>query len=448
MESGNLLDMTELTIDGERFRIATDLSPERVLSACDEGLESKDVAKFWEDSLASDPVEIFRFLSPAQWQEAREWGGIDRELDEALNRTASRIRQTPELFRLFWHCYWRVYLAPEPSPPNNWPSLTRMLGDDGGIFYLLVGLAAIPLIRRWHHSLAIPEEITRDTTAQVHWRVHVHQSIHGRPGVETSQLGWLLHYTCERYFRIGRLEYWLAPYKGGEEVFRHRESGEVVAFAGEGTRFSSDGRVFRDSENYQSDEGWTSTYVRTAEYAEGHLLHPDGHGVPESVRLSLLDWECVLEEDVMTLQLHIPFGGGMTLDACRESILRAKTFFTTHFPDEPAAAITCGSWIFGPQLQKCLSETSNLVAFQRELYLVPLATSGADGLWFVFLKRGLPDFETWPRETSVQRAILEYLEQGHIWAAGRMFYLLDDAPSFGQQVYRSAWPPSVLSVTS
>ena len=430
------------------FDTIRSLSPEQVLSACEESLESDDFARFWEDSASIDPAEIAHFLDPDQWGEAREWGGIDGELDEALDRTANRVGQTPELFRLFWHCYWRVYLAPAPSPPTDWPRLTRMLGDDGGIFYLLVGLAAIPLIRSWHRKLGIPENITRDTTAQVHWRVHVHQSIHGRPGFETSQLGWIRHYTRERYFRIGRLEYWLAPYKGAEEVFRNRETGEVVAFAGEGTRFSVDGRVFRDPEHYQNDNGWTSAYVRTAEYAEGHLLHPDGHGVPECVKLSLQDWECFLEANVVTLQLHIPFGGGMTLDACRESIHQAKAFFETHFPEEPAAAITCGSWIFGPQLQECLPEISNLVAFQRELFLVPSAASGADGLWFVFLKRGLPDFETWPRETSVQRAILEYLEQGHTWGAGRMFYLLDDAPSFGQQIYRSSWPPSALNAVS
>ena len=138
----------------------------------------------------------------------------------------------------------------------------------------------------------------------------------------------------------------------------------------------------------------------------------------------------------------------MTPEACRESVHLAKTFFEKHFPEEPAVAITCGSWIFSPQLQQCLPETSNLVAFQRELFLVPSAAHGADGLWFVFLKRGLPDFKTWPCETSVQRAILESLEKGHIWGAGRMFFLLDDAPRYSQQVYRSTWPPQGLDASS
>ena len=436
-----------VAVGGGRLEETGILSPKQCLTACDES-PSEDVAKFWEDSAPADPTEMVRFLDPPQWREAREWGGIDGDLDKALGRTAKRIKETPELLRLYWHCYWRLYLAPNPAPPSDWPTFTQMLGDDGGIFYLLVGLAAIPLIRMWHTELGISEDITRDTTAQVHERIHVHQIIHGRPGVEASQLGWIRHYTRERYFRIGRLEYWLAPYKWSEEVFRNKETGEVVAFSGEGVRFSSEGRVFGDPENYTNGEGWTSTYKRTEATAEGHLLHPDGHGAHEQVKISLDDWECLLEENVMTLELHIPFGGGMTLDACRESIEQAKTFFATHFPDEPAVAITCGSWIFSPQLQECLPESSNLVVFQRELFLVPSAAHGADGLWFVFQKRGLPDFDTWSRKTSVQRAILEYLERGHVWGAGRMFFFLDDASRFGQQTYLSSWPPSTISITS
>ena len=425
------------------FSSIASLKPEQVLNASNEDLPLDNLAIYWQESASHDPSEILGFLEPSQWREAREWGDIDDDLDEDLSRTALRIKQSPELLRLFWHCYWRIYLAPEPAPPSDWPTLTRILGDDGGIFYLLVSLAAIPLIRKWHKDLGIPDEITRHTAGQVFWRVHVHKSIHGRPGVEKGQLGWIRHYTRERYFRIGRLEYWLAPYKWSERAFRHRETREVVTFAAEGTRFDSDGRIFSDPENYEEDGGWKSTYLRTREHVEGYLLDPDGYGSTKQVRLPLENWECILEEDVMTLQLHIPFGGGMTPEACRESIHMAKSFFKKHFPGEPAVAITCGSWIFSPQLQKCLPESSNLVAFQRELFLVPSAANGADGLWFVYLRRGQPDFETWPRRTSVQRAILEYLEKGHIWGAGRMFFLLDDADRFGQQVYRSTWPPTV-----
>ena len=422
-------------------------SPQDALNACGESEGLEDIARFWEESAAAMPEGRPCFLVESQWRECREWAGLDEGMNDILGRTVEKIVRSPALLRLAWHCYWRVFLASDACPPNGWPEFTTALGDDGGVFYLLVGLGAIPLIRQWHEKLGIPEEITRETAAQAScYCDDTYRTAHnGLPGMFEGQLGWMRHYTRERYVRIGRLEYWLAPYTQAEQVFRNRRTGEVVAFAAPGTRFSAEGRIFADPARYAGGDGWAAAFERTETHVTGHLLHPDGYGTTHRVTLPLDDWECRLEKGVMTLQMHIPSGGRMTPEACRDSVTRAKAFFARYFPDEPAVAITCGSWIFSPQLQECLPEDSNLVRFQRELYLVPSAAHGSDGLWFVFLERGLPDFRTWPRRTRVQRAILDYLEQGHFWGGGRMFFLLEDTPRFGRQVYHAAWPPSALS---
>ncbi|HCU36962.1 MAG TPA: hypothetical protein DGT21_16405 [Armatimonadetes bacterium] len=425
---------------------ARTLNPEDALKACGETEGLDDIAQRWDESGAQMPDELPGYLTEAQWRECREWGGLGPEVDEVLRRTAGAISQSPALLRLSWHCYWRVYLCPEACPPRGWPEFTARLGDDAGVFYMLVGLGVIPLMRKWHAELGIPEEVTRETAGQARcYCDDMYRTGHnGLPGMYINQLGWMRHYTRERYFRLGRLEYWLAPYNWDELVFRHKTTGEVAAFAADGVRFSKDGRVFADETMYKDGEGWTALVERTDTHVSGHLLHPDGHGTPRRVSLPLGGWEPVLEKGVMTLQMHIPSGGRMTPEACAESILRASEFFPRHFPDDAPVAITCGSWIFSPCLEECLSAESNLVRFQRELFLVPSAASGSDGLWFVFLRQGLPDPKTWPRDTSVQRAILDWIAAGNFWGAGRMFFMLDDAPRFGQQVYRNAWPPSVV----
>lgn len=423
------------------------MSPQDALTACGESEGLEDIARFWDESAAAMPGGLPCFLEESQWRACREWTGFAPGMDAILRRTVDKIAQSPALRRLAWHGYWRVFLAPDACPPTGWPDFTAALGDDGGVFYLLIGLGFIPLVRQWHAKLGIPEDITRETVSAARCCCDdTHRNArNGLPGMLQGQLGWMRHYTRERYFRIGRLEYWLAPYTWTEQVFRNRHTGEVVALAAHGTRFSAEGRVFGDAGNYRNGDGWTASFERPQTHVTGHLLHPNGYGTTHKVTLSLDDWECLLEKGVTTLQMHIPFGGHMPPDACRDSVTRAKALFARHFPDEPAVAITCGSWIFSPQLQACLPDTSNLVRFQRELFLVPSPAHGSDGLWFVFLERGLPDFRTWPRKTRVQRAILDYLEQGHVWGAGRMFFLLDDVPRFGQQVYRAAWPPSALS---
>jgi hypothetical protein len=135
----------------------------------------------------------------------------------------------------------------------------------------------------------------------------------------------------------------------------------------------------------------------------------------------------------------------MTPEACADSFRRAAEFFRIHFPDEPPKAVVCASWIFSNQLQDIFPETANLVRFQRELYLFPTPSGPWDGLWFVFLVRGEITPENAPRNTRVQRGILDYLQDGNRWHCGAMFFLMDDLDSYGTRTYIANWPPKALS---
>jgi hypothetical protein len=94
--------------------------------------------------------------------------------------------------------------------------------------------------------------------------------------------------------------------------------------------------------------------------------------------------------------------------------------------------------MFNTQLEEILPPEANLVRFMREVYLFPVPSSGNDGLWFLFLQEHF-DPKTAPRQTSLQRAVLEYLAKGHRWRGGGMFYLLEDLQHFGTQHYRKNW---------
>jgi len=249
----------------------------------------------------------------------------------------------------------------------------------------------------------------------------------------------LRNYTQKRYVRLGRLEYWLDPTPQNYTVFRHRRSGRVVALAAPGLRFDGEGYLHSDPARYREGEGWTTTFAMDETSASGYLLDPRGMGSARQVTLALADWECVLRKGDPVLQTHIPSGGGMGPEACRDSLLEARAFFARYCPDEPVRAVTCASWIFSNLLEQILPEDANLNCFLRELYLEPRPAAGNDGLWFVFLQRGAIDPATAPRTTSLQRRILQFLEKGGHWRHGGMIYLLDDLDRYGEQVYRRGW---------
>ena len=104
----------------------------------------------------------------------------------------------------------------------------------------------------------------------------------------------------------------------------------------------------------------------------------------------------------------------------------------------------CSSWILNTGLETLLPPTSNLVRFQREVYLVPTATGADNVLRHVF--GNLPDdLSEAPRDTALQRAILDVLQSGRaIPTGGGGCFLFPEDFNWGQQVYRRQRPPRDL----
>jgi hypothetical protein len=107
------------------------------------------------------------------------------------------------------------------------------------------------------------------------------------------------------------------------------------------------------------------------------------------------------------LAVHIPEEGGpLTPAAVDVSLARARELL----PDYAEAR--CSSWLLDPQLATLLPAGSNIVAFQRRFE--PLADEGVDDarvLEFVFHTLD-PDLERLPRDTTLQRAIVDHLRGG------------------------------------
>ncbi|NLE55653.1 MAG: DUF5596 domain-containing protein [Lentisphaerae bacterium] len=411
-------------------------SAEEILQELGDTSQLANVALHWDDAMAEYPAGGPHFLAADFIRRCCAATGMDAGVEAELLAVAAVVRADESLAQLAWHCHWRVFRAPAPCPPQQWPE-PACLGERRGLLYLLAAIAYVPMVYDHHQRLGVPEATTRETLQQVaHFcNYNYRRGYGGRPGIYLNQMSWMRHYTREPYFRLGRLEFWLEPMKRDMTVYRHRQTGQVVAFPPAGTRFSADGYRYAREEDYAGEDSWLSELSLANGCVCGTPISPHGYARREKVALSLADWELVLSKGDDSLSMHIPSGGNMSLDACRDSLLRARNFFRKYFPDRPVRAVNCASWIFNNQLQEILPATANLVQFQRELYLCPVPSSAWDGLWFVFLKNGPFDLKDAPRDTDLQRRILDFLATGRRWRAGGMFFLLDDLDRFGSQPY-------------
>jgi hypothetical protein len=419
--------------------------PERVVNELGQPELLETLRLGWEQAMEKFPAQGSpSFLDPEEFLLSREWCGFGAEHDAVLKDVAGKIRNNPVLCRLAWFYVWKAYEAPPQfavSSKSERLKLEKALGDQAGIFYLLIGLAMVPYLRRYHRLLGVQESLTRETSRQVYSFCDNHQRAYGgKPGICHNQYYWLRNYTRDNlYFRIGRLEYWAEPFKGPVTVYRHRRTGRILALANDGTCFNQqgfmDGKEKRETNNIPS---WTASLRLTEDAVCGFPVSPCGMAEQREVRLPFGKWKQVLGAGDPALSIHIPAGGNMSLENCGDSLTKGYEFFKSYFPHRTPVAFRCVSWIFSPCLEQCLPEKSNLVRFLRETYLFPVPSTNPN-LWFVFFQEKF-DPATAPRETSLQRALLDYITAGNTWRDGGMFYLTDDLPSFGTQYYRSNRP--------
>lgn len=316
-----------------------------------------------------------------------------------------------------------------------WDELTDIFGDNVGIFNLMMAMSSLPLIRKKHIEYGLDEDFTRN---QAQWIGGVIPSYaagrNGNPGFVLRSLYWLRLDVDGELFRIGRLEYLERPADLNMPlILRRKSDGKLAVLC---RKWAFDRNNFRVADDDSANIAFTTELEFLDGMVRGNPVNAYGFPVrDEIVTLELEQWEKICDTGDACMTVHIPGGGGMTMDKVRESLLAARKFFAEKFNRE-IKIFTCESWIFNPAWERELPD-SNLAAFQRNVYLTPChVPSGTPGTYFVYGESGCD-----PREreclTSLHRAFCNVLERGEPLRTGSMFILPEDVEKFGSQYYRS-----------
>jgi hypothetical protein len=132
----------------------------------------------------------------------------------------------------------------------------------------------------------------------------------------------------------------------------------------------------------------------------------------------------VIDAGDWVLNMHVPATGPLHADAVSDSIRRARDFFADTFPDKPARIIVCNSWLLDPHLIAHLPG-SNIASFARRFTLHAGPTDDpAAALHFVFGTKDLTHLDRLPRDTSLQRLVLDRIAAGGTWqrASGYLMF--------------------------
>lgn len=394
-----------------------------------------------DEAVTAAPAEAPTWLTPTAITEACQLAGMNESMTAAAVALGRRVQQDAALRTMLWYYHHCMFLAVPYVFEANWPLLNEALGDDAGMFQVLVVLSATEQVQEIHRRRGIPADVTRETLSDLAFCLATedYTEQHGRWGLSIRIMSWLSNHYRGQTYRLGRLQFVHASFADVLRAYRHRRDGTVVALSEAGVRYRADGQ-YDGAGGVEDPQGaWTSELVETAEGVEGYPIHPAGYAVHRRVRLASADWAPALARGDGVLDMHIPAGSPMDFDECVQSLRRATEFFPRHFPEQPFVGFDCRSWLLDGQFDQLLPTTSNLVRFQRQMYLFPQPgqTSWVTGV--VFGRRGEGtrtfDIAELPRKTTMQRAFAEHLERGGHFRAGGCFLLTDDLAG-GLDVYR------------
>lgn len=138
------------------------------------------------------------------------------------------------------------------------------------------------------------------------------------------------------------------------------------------------------------------------------------------------DAEGSAASDSWVLGIHIPEDGGLSPALVDTSLSQAREFFDLHFPDKAVSAASCDSWMLDPYLAQKLPD-SNIAAFARRFTLDRCSDAPGDAVYFTFRHRGMENLDRLPRETSLQRVVLERIDEGGAWQLGHGHLVLPPA---------------------
>lgn len=391
----------------------------------------------WASSQQAMPAGEAFFLAPEFVAEACAATCLSAEVTGKAVALGARIAGDAALRALAWHCHYCLFRA-EDYPRDRvreWPTLEEALGEDHGMFNVLVLLSGVPQMRAIHKAHRVPADIVRDTMSQIEDRLEEHRAEQGAWGMTPRYVGWFMNHLTGILYRLVRLQFQFGSFGYRLRAFRHRDSGAVVALSEQGVRYRADGQTWRAHDGPAG--AWSAELSLGDHEVRGNPIAPTGRALRESVRLPAEEWRQVLGPGDPILNIHIPGGGPMDYEQCGQSFELALKFFPRHFPERPFVGFCCGSWILNTLIQELLPDSSNLVRFQREVYLFPIGLDN-DSLARSIFGEVPEDLSRAPKDTSFRRAWLQRMSAGKDMRAGAgACFLLPEDLSWGGQVYLS-----------
>ena len=292
------------------------------------------------------------------------------------------------------------------SPPEK-----AGLGYD--FLHLFAALPSIPGNVEHLRKRGVPEDVIASTMREYDFCVELCRKGIGRPAFDSGRLNWMRWMIHNKLLCIGNLKFDFFRERQPREACLYKDvSGNLLLLANNVWVHSSGGIL----ESAGLEETQDSFYAAITETETSVIGYPIYAGVVQNEKICLdrSKWQCILGEYDPVICVHIPMSVNLSHDLVQFSYKRAREIFSQCYPDLNYMGFYTHTWLLSPQLEKHLSPSSNILAFQKDYMLFPCKSKGQFVFSFVFGCKP-ENLEDLPENTSLQRNLKKlYMDGGYI----------------------------------
>jgi N-acyltransferase N-terminal domain len=143
----------------------------------------------WLDELQAlgpppDPVEL---PSPVELPALLARLGVPADQIPEIVEARPSPERDPALWWVFARCHHLLLQDMGGFGQRRaWPAMPARFGASGRYVYVWVFLATLPVVRRYHASRGIPDDVAWATLADLGRHVAIHRQIHGEGGLSAQ----------------------------------------------------------------------------------------------------------------------------------------------------------------------------------------------------------------------------------------------------------------------
>ena len=255
----------------------------------------------------------------------------------------------------------------------------------------------------------VPHDVISDTLNGLDTEINDYYDMYGRGGMRIYVF-WFMLFIRGELLRVGRLQFQIKKFADKIKVFK--KDGDVKILI-DGSDVHQKGMLFGSAKQDDEAGKYFAGITYDGESVTGHTVNK--YGECQTEKITLCGYDEALKAGDYVINVHIPSHAPFTTESCEDAYSRALDIFKKCYSEYDFKAFMCSSWMMEKKLRDIMERDTNITRFADKYITYPLHSLGNGVYSFLFHVPKVCDPSELPENSSMQRAVKKYLEDGNIF---------------------------------